>query len=172
MPTYKEELTRAMSWLGQQPDTLFIGQNIIYGGNAMYSTFEGVPSEKKIELPVMENAQLGMSIGMALMGKIVVSIFPRMDFLLCATDMLVNHLDKGLYKGSGKVIIRVGVGSTKPMHPGLQHCGDYTEGLEKILQRVAITRLLHRLNIMPAYLGAYAGNYSSLLVEYGDNYGQ
>ena len=168
--TYVDELTKAMTWLGEKPDTIFLGQSVVYPGNAIYKTLSGVPMEKRIELPVFEDCQLGMSIGLALTGKTVISIFPRMDFLMCCMNQLVNHLDKGLYQGTGKVIIRVCVGSTKPMHPGLQHCGDYTEGLEKMLKTVKITRLLHPLAIAPDYQRAYLwGN--SLLVEYGDLYG-
>ena len=44
---YKEELTKAMTWLGQQPDTIFIGQSIIYGGEAKFDTLKGTPPVKK-----------------------------------------------------------------------------------------------------------------------------
>ena len=139
--TYFDELTRAMTWLGEQPDTVFIGQQVRYPGNSLFKTLEGVPMEKRIEFPVAENMQLGASIGMAMQGKTVISIFPRMDFLLCAADMLVNHLDKNLYPLTGKVIIRTCIGSTKPLHPGVQHCGDYTEGIEGLLKNVQVYRL-------------------------------
>ena len=169
--SYDEELSSAMTWLGQQSDTLFVGQSVAYPGNALYGTLEGVPISKRLELPIMEDCQLGMSIGMAMMGKVVISIYPRMDFLLLALNQLVNHLDKGLYPMSGKVIIRTCVGSTSPLHPGVQHCGDYTDGIEKMLTRVGITKLLDPLNVMPAYLGAYASRWPSILVELGDMYG-
>ncbi|KKL80096.1 hypothetical protein LCGC14_2008200, partial [marine sediment metagenome] len=94
---YVEELTSAMTWLGEQPDTVFIGQSVAYPGNSLYGTLKGVSGEKKLELPVAEEMQMGMSIGMAMTGKVVISIFPRMDFLLLALNQLVNHLDKGLY---------------------------------------------------------------------------
>ncbi len=168
---YVEELTSAMTWLGEQPDTIFIGQSVAYPGNSLYGTLKGVSGEKKLELPVAEEMQMGMSIGMAMTGKVVISIYPRMDFLLLALNQLVNHLDKNLYPMPGKVIIRTCVGSTSPMHPGVQHCGDYTEGIEKMLTRVGIMRLPDALNIMPAYLGAYASKWPSILVELGDNYG-
>ena len=169
--SYSEELTSAMQWLGEQPDTLFLGQQVAYPGNALFQTLEGVPMEKRIELPVAEEMQLGISLGLALTGKVVISIFPRMDFLMCAMNQLVNHLDKNLYPLKGKVIIRTCVGSTKPMHPGVQHCGDYTEGLEKMLKNVWILQLLHPMQIMPSYLGAYQTRGNSLIVEYGDLYG-
>src|SRR3990172_291491 len=138
--TYFDELTRTMTWLGEQPDAVFIGQQVRYPGNALYKTLAGVPDEKKIELPVAEDMQMGMSIGLAMAGKTVISIYPRMDFLLCAMNQLVNHLDKNLYPLTGKVIIRTCIGSTKPLHPGVQHCGDYTEGIEGLLKNVQVYR--------------------------------
>ena len=37
---------------------------------------------------------MGLSLGLALQGFVPVSIYPRIDFLLSATNQLVNHLDK------------------------------------------------------------------------------
>ena len=175
---YKDRLTEAMTWLGRQPDTIFIGQSIIYGGNAMFDTLEGVPIEKRIELPIMEEAQMGMSIGLALTGKVVISIYPRFDFLLLAVNQLVNHLDKleefthGQFHA--RVIIRVGIGSRSPLYPGEQHCGDYTEAFRKILKRVEVIKLDKTVDIVPAYKAVYglrSLGYTSLMVEDMDLYG-
>ena len=167
---YFDELSEAMAWLGKQDDTVFLGQSVCYKGNAIFKTLSDVPMEKRIEMPVAEDMQMGMSIGMAMAGKVPISIYPRFDFLLCAVNQLVNHLDKGIYPG--KVIIRTCVGATKPMHPGVQHCGDYSDGLEKMLKHVSVIQLTHPLDIMPAYLGAYASSRSTVLVEYGDLYNE
>lgn len=167
---YSIELTKAMTWLGEKPDTIFLGQSVAYPGNALFKTLKDVPMPKRTELPVAEDMQLGMSIGLALTGKTVISIFPRFDFLMCCMNQLVNHLDKGLYKGTGKVIIRVCVGSTKPMHPGLQHCGDYTKGLRAML-KMPVANLLYTDQIVKTYQQAYNALGSSLIVEHGDKYG-
>ncbi|KKN31727.1 hypothetical protein LCGC14_0821120 [marine sediment metagenome] len=165
---YSEKITEAMTWLGEKEDTIFLGQTVAYPGNAMFKTLEGVPIEKRIELPVMENAQLGMAVGLALTGKVVISIFPRFDFLLCAVDSLVNSLDKledfthGQYHA--KVIIRVGIGSKSPMYPGVQHCGDYTEAFRSLV-KMPVASLLHTGDIMDTYERAYYSDYSSLIVE-------
>ena len=49
---------------------------------------------KKLELPVTEEMQMGMTIGLLMNGYIPVSIFPRWNFMLLAINQLVNHLDK------------------------------------------------------------------------------
>jgi hypothetical protein len=60
---YKDELTRAMTYLAEQSNTIFIGQQIVYAGNPMSTTLTNVPKEFMIELPVMEETQMGMSLG-------------------------------------------------------------------------------------------------------------
>jgi pyruvate/2-oxoglutarate/acetoin dehydrogenase E1 component len=167
---YAEELTKAMKWLAEKPATIFLGQNIIYGGNAIYSTLGNVPLSQRTELGVMEDCQMGMSIGLSIVGRTVISIYPRMNFLMCAMNQLVNHLDKMEVYSNGefkpKVIIRVCVGSEKPMYPGVQHSGDYPIYIENI----NIVRLYNANEILPAYQEAYESKWSTLLIEYGDLY--
>ena len=118
--TYNNEMTRAMTWLGQQPNVVIIGQAVECPGTGCYETLHGVPEEKKFELPVAENFQVGLALGAALTGTILpVLIVPRWNFLLCATDQIVNHLDKFVSMSDGgfnpRVIIRVAVGSENPV---------------------------------------------------------
>ncbi len=172
---YKTELTRVMSWLGQKEDVVFIGQNIIYGGNLIFDTLKGVPMEKRIELPVAEEMQMGMSIGLALTGKTVISIYPRFDFLLCAINQLVNHLDKleefTHNEFHAKVIVRVGIGSRKPMYPGVQHCGDYTNAIFELTKNINIARITRPEQALFAYQTAYEKTKrSTLIVEEMDLY--
>jgi len=68
--SYKDELFKAMKMLAKHPDTILIGQNMKYGGTSMFWTMEDVPKEKRLELPVFEEVQMGMSLGLALEGKI------------------------------------------------------------------------------------------------------
>ena len=91
---YREEITKSMTMLSKQFNSIFLGQSIRYKGTAMFNTLVNVPMEKRIELPVFEDTQMGMSIGLAISGYLPVSLFPRMDFLICAMNQLVNQLDK------------------------------------------------------------------------------
>lgn len=140
MATYKEELSNAMKRLMDNPDTIFIGQQIVYYGNPMSKTIEGLPTSRMIETPVMEETQMGMSLGMAMNGKLVVSFYPRWDFLILATNQLINHLDKyQLMTGkTPHIIIRVAKGSDTPLDPGHQHKANYLKQYSEMLKTVKV----------------------------------
>jgi len=121
--SYKDQLTEVMKMCAEVENSVFIGQQIVWKGNPMSTTLDHVPKEKMIEVPVMEETQMGMSLGLGITGKFVVTFYPRWDFIICATNQLVNHLDKyELMTGeTPHIIIRVGKGSDTPLDPGHQH---------------------------------------------------
>jgi len=172
--SYLDELTKSMTLLSQDDRTLFIGQSVIYGGTAMFDTLTNVPFEKRIEVGVMEDTQMGMSIGLSLRGYIPISIYPRFDFLICAMNQLVNHLDKISEMSSGefnpRVIIRTAIGSKEPLYPGIQHCSDYTHALKYLLRNVRVIKLEKSENIVSDYLWALNNGGSYLLIEEADSY--
>ena len=151
---YLDALTEAMKLSMEDDKTIFIGQQIVYYGNPMSKTIEGLPKERMIETPVMEEVQMGMSLGLAMSGHNVVSFYPRWDFLICAANQLVNHLDKINIMSDGdwnpNVIIRVGKGSDVPLDPGHQHKGDYTEEFKTILKHTNVIKLDSHEKILPA----------------------
>ena len=174
MSPYKDELSKAMKFLAEKEDTIFIGQQIVYAGNPMSTTLGDVPKEKMIEVPVMEETQMGMSLGLAITGKTVISFYPRWDFLICAANQLVNHLDKLELMSDGEwtpnVIIRVGKGSDKPLDPGHQHKADYSDEFSSILKNIEVIKLDSADKILPAYKKALAENKPVILVEYPELY--
>ena len=176
MGKYVDELSRAMEYLGEQKETVFLGQSVEVAGTAMRNTLTKVSGNKLIELPVEEDFQLGLSIGMALNGAIPISIFPRWNFLLLATNQIVNHLDKlkdlSQIESPGKVIIRTGIGSEHPLHPGPQHTGDFTEAFKLMCPNMNIVRLDTAESIFPEYKKAYErkDGVSTLIVEWSDKY--
>ncbi len=175
---YKEELTRAMTYLGQNYKTVFLGQAVAYSGTAMTGTLIDVPKEKLIEFPVAEELQLGASIGLALDGLIPVSIFPRWNFLLLALNQLVGHLDKLKAMSQGgyqpKVIVRTGIGSQRPLHPQHQHVGDYTDAIQAMLINTDVIRLDEPEQVFPAYEKALTreDGRSTIVCEWGDFYAE
>lgn len=171
-PGYFEELCQAMGMLGVVPNSIFMGQAVAYPGTAMQKTFRDVPENKLLELPVAEDMQLGMAIGMSLNGYLPICCYPRWNFLLLATSQLVLHLDKiSLYSGyRPKVIIRTAVGSDSPLNPGHQHLGDFSEAYREMLQTVEVVVLDRAEEIVPKYHAAFEREGSTLLVEYSAKY--
>jgi pyruvate/2-oxoglutarate/acetoin dehydrogenase E1 component len=179
MSKYKYELTRAMTWLGEQENTVFVGQSVGCPGTAMYDTLKNVSIDKRIEFPVCEDMQMGFSIGMSMSGKTIpISIFPRWNFMLLATNQIVNHLDKIPLMADRpfkpKVIIRVGVGSERPLHPQHQHVGDYSNAFKLMCPNVEIIQLKESEYIFSAYQKSYTrqDGKSTILVEWGDFYNE
>jgi pyruvate/2-oxoglutarate/acetoin dehydrogenase E1 component len=172
MATYKEELTKAMGMLAANPKTLFVGQSVRFGGQAMFPTLAEVPMDQRIELPVAEDFQMGYCTGLALEGFIPVSIYPRFDFLLLAANQLVNHLDK-IAQVSGyrpKVIIRTAVGSTSPLNPGPQHCQNHVEAFRSMLTNVMVLDLRSTSDIAYSYDASLKLEGPVLLVEHAEMY--
>lgn len=169
---YKDELTKAMTFLAEKEDTIFIGQQIVYAGNPMSTTLGEVPKEKMIEVPVMEETQMGMSLGLAITGKTVITFYPRWDFLISATNQLVNHADKfeNMTGKNANIIIRVGVGSTNPLDPGIQHRNDYTHEFKSILQFTKIWELKNPNDIYKIYTNAYNEGGVHIIVEWPELY--
>jgi len=173
---YFDELKRSMEWLGEQSDTIFIGQAVEYAGTAMTNTLKDVNPSKLMEMPVNEDMQTGIANGLALNGFVPISIYPRWNFLLLGVNQLVNHLDKipMISDYNPKVIIRTGIGSERPLHPQYQHIGDFTEAFEKMLTWVDIIRLDEPEQIFSAYQKAYnrTDGKSTIIVEWGDYYNE
>ena len=142
---YFDELKRSMDWLNNQPNTYFLGQAVEYAGTAISNTLKDVDKSKLLEMPVNEDMQMGITIGMALNGTVPISIYPRWNFLLLGANQLVNHLDKIKIMSNGgftpKVIIRVSIGSQRPLHPQHQHIADFTSGFKAMCDWVDIIRL-------------------------------
>ena len=173
---YFDEIKTSMEWLARDPRTVFIGQAVEVPGTAMSNTVKDIPIARRIELPVAEELQMGMSIGLALQGQVPVSIYPRWNFLLLALNQLVNHLDKiGVMSNSGyqpRVIIRTSIGSQRPLRPQFQHTGDFTDALRLMCTTVEVVRLDEPRQIFSAYKRALLRDdgRSTLLVEWGDYY--
>lgn len=158
----------AMKMLGDA-GAVFIGQGVVYDGVAIHRDFEDVEAEQKIEFPVAEELQLGTSIGMAMEGVLVVSVFPRVDFLMRAMDQIVNHLDKIEQMSCGqwrpKVIIRAKVGTKTPLDAGPQHTQNHAKSFREMLTNVEVAEIQDVSDIMPAYQAAMESEYSTIIIE-------
>ena len=173
---YKEELSKSMKWLGEKDNTIFLGQATAFSGHAISGTLSDVPKDKLIELPVMEELQMGMSAGLSLEGFIPISIYPRFNFMMLSINQLVNHIDtmREMTKSQlvPRVITRVAVGAKKPLDGGSQHTQDFTESIKNMLTDTVVVELKEPEQIFSAFQDAYYHNGSTVLIEWGDYYAE
>jgi len=169
---YKIALTKAMSDLAKLDETIFIGQQIIYAGNPMSTTLTDVPKEKMIEVPVMEETQMGMSLGLAITGKTVISFYPRWDFVISAANQLINHVDKyELMTGQRvNILIRVGKGANVPLDPGHQHKANYINEFKTMCPNIEIHDLKTWQDVELSYKYAIENGGVHVLAEYPELY--
>jgi len=171
---YFDELKRAMSLLAEHPKTVFIGQAVEYEGTGLYDSLKHLPDNKRVELPVAEYFQTGLANGIAIEGMIPVSTYPRWNFLLMGVDQIVNHLDKFKTMSNGKlqpkVIIRVAVGSERPVDPQCQHKGNFSDAFKSMLKNTEVIELIEPEDIVPAYEKALnrEDGINTILVEFAD----
>ena len=171
---YFDELRKSMNYLADNEKTIFIGQAVEVPGTAMTNTLKEVNPKKLLELPVAEEMQMGMTLGLSLDGYIPISIFPRWNFVLLAMNQLINHLDKvNIMSNNGfkvKTIVRTGVGSQRPLHPQHQHIGDFTDMVRKMCTSIEVIKLNEPEDIFPSYKKALnrEDGKSTILVEFGD----
>jgi pyruvate/2-oxoglutarate/acetoin dehydrogenase E1 component len=175
---YFDELKKSMNWLSQKEDTLFLGQAIEFPGTAITNTLKDVDRSKLLEMPVNEDMQMGMTLGMALNKTVPISIYPRWNFLLLSANQIVNHVDKIKIMSNGeytpKIIIRTSIGSQRPLHPQYQHIGDFPAGFKSMCDYIDIIRLDEPNQIFESYKYAYErkDNRPTILVEWGDYYNE
>lgn len=174
MTTYFDELKRACEFLAKDRRVVFVGQGVSYKAHGITGQLSDIANTKKIELPVFENTQAGICLGMAIEGYIPVCVYPRWNFLILACDQIVNHIDKWQLMdcGPAKVIIKVATPTTSPLNAGHQHSQAFADGLYHMCDTVHVVRLFDKKEIFPAYEAALNDTRSTILVEYAENYNQ
>ena len=173
---YREELQRATDLLAKE-GYIFLGQNMKHGGTSMFHMVKHLHEVQRIELPIFEDIQLCIIVGLTLEGLKICSVYPRMDFLVLALNQLINHADKVKTMSDGRfrlngLIIRTAIGSTKPLMPGPQHSQDHTEALKLMCKDIKVIKLESPEQIYPAYEEAMESDIPTIIVELPDKYNE
>jgi pyruvate/2-oxoglutarate/acetoin dehydrogenase E1 component len=172
MSIYKAAVIAGQGLLADDPKVVFVGQHAV--ATDFYGTLSTIPLSKRIEMPVAEEMQVGICIGMALAGLRPVCIIQRMDFLPRCADQLVNHLDKIKVASKGKfdpvVMIRTTIGSKYPIDPGIQHTQNLCAMFAGVLKETDIYLLENAGQVLDCYQKVRQWERSSLIVEYADLY--
>jgi len=92
--------------LASDPNVMVIGQGLWspwYAGQSISELDRKYGKERIIDTPVSENAVTAAAIGAAMSGMKPILFHPRMDFMLLATDPLVNQAANWSYLFAGQV---------------------------------------------------------------------
>ena len=140
--TYKQRLKTCTTTLVKERGYVIIGQGARDGGHGMSSTIDNALLDRCIELPVFEETQTGIALGMGLACANVISIYPRFDFFISVLSQLLNHSDKVEAMSGGKfrpnIVFRVGVGAKVPLDAGPQHTNNYTAPVRQMLTSIVV----------------------------------
>ena len=172
--SYKHEIQKSMKYLGKKKNTIFLGQSVAVPGNLLFGSLSKVHNNKKLELPLFEETQMGMSIGLSLNGFIPITCYPRFDFFILSLNQTINHLDK-LNKISSNeydpfVIVRVLVGSKKPVDAGLQHTQNYYKEIKSMCKYIDVINLKNSKQIFKSYKQCLKRKKSTIFIEHSELY--
>ncbi len=96
--TYGEAIRDAFAYLlANHPDVFVMGQGLWspwYVGSSMTELEKEFGKDRVIDTPVSEWACTSAAVGASLYGKKPIVVHPRMDFMVFATDSLVNQAAK------------------------------------------------------------------------------
>lgn len=108
--------------LANHPDVFIMGQGLWspwYVGSSMTELEKEFGKERVIDTPVSEWACTSAAVGASLYGKRPIVVHPRMDFMVLATDSLVNQAAKWSHMLGGQA------------HPGVTVRGIINRGGEQ-----------------------------------------
>jgi len=168
--SFSQAATNAMDLISEN-NGIHIGYCVKFG-NAM-GALKNVPDSKKIETPVAENLMMGLAIGMSFEGFRPVVYLERHDFMLCAADAIVNHVNHIERVSHGEftapVIIRSIVADGGPFYAGPTHSQDFTNAFKSMVDfPVYVPNTGGEL--LQAYTSAILSNRPSLIVEHKSKY--
>ena len=125
--TFADALREAHAQLLRSDSRVFVlGQGVWspwYAGRSLKDLDKEFGRGRIIDSPVSENATTGAAIGAAMAGLRPIVFHPRMDFMLLATDPIVNQAANWSYLFSGQVPVPVTIRATiaRGGEQGAQH---------------------------------------------------
>jgi acetoin:2,6-dichlorophenolindophenol oxidoreductase subunit beta len=136
--TYAAAIREAFAQLLQtDPRVFVIGQGLWspwYVGNSMTDLDIEFGRERIIDSPVAENATTGAAIGAAIAGMRPIVVHPRMDFMLLATDPIVNQAANWSYMFAGQANAPVVVRSI--INRGGEQGAQHSQALQAMFMHV------------------------------------
>jgi pyruvate dehydrogenase E1 component beta subunit len=116
---------------------MLIGQGLYspwYVGSSMVELEKQFGTDRVIDCPVSENATTGIAIGAAMVGMRPVMVHPRMDFMLLATDQILNQAAKFHYMFGGAIHVPVVVRGI--VNRGGEQAAQHSQALQSLYAHI------------------------------------
>jgi pyruvate dehydrogenase E1 component beta subunit len=91
-------------------------------------------TDRVIDCPVSENATTGMAIGAAMAGMRTVMVHPRMDFMVLATDQILNQASKAHYMFGGAINVPVVIRGI--INRGGEQAAQHSQALQSLYMNI------------------------------------
>jgi len=127
MTSYGAALREGFNYImSNHSDVVAMGQGLWspwYVGQSMTDIDKQFGRERVLDTPVSENSTTGMAVGMALNGYRPVVVHPRLDFMVLASDSIVNQAAKWhhMLGGASKVPLTIRGIINRGGEQGAQH---------------------------------------------------
>lgn len=104
--TFSEAVRDAIEYVMRRNDNVIIFGEGVDDPKGVSGTILGLYKEfgrnRVIDLPLAENGSMGVAIGASMADLLPIIIHQRMDFMLLATDQIINHAGKWHYMFGGR----------------------------------------------------------------------
>jgi pyruvate dehydrogenase E1 component beta subunit len=125
------------------PRMILIGQGLYnpwYVGSSMVELERIFGTERVIDCPVSENGTTGIAIGTALAGHPTVMVHPRMDFMLLATDQILNQAAKWHYMFGGRTHVPLVIRGI--VNRGGEQAAQHSQALQSVFMHIPGLRVV------------------------------
>lgn len=123
--------------LERDKSVLLIGQGLYspwYVGSSMVELEKKFGTDRVIDTPVSENATTGMAIGAAMVGMRPVMVHPRVDFMVLATDQILNQGAKAHYMFGGAIQVPVVIRGI--INRGGEQAAQHSQALQSLYMHI------------------------------------
>ncbi len=136
--TYAQAINEAIYQTIEQDNRVFvIGQGCTspwYVGSTCQGLIEKFGQERVIDTPVSENAITGVAVGAALAKMRPIVVHPRIDFMLYATDPIINEAANWHYMFGGKLSVPIVIWGI--INRGGEQAAQHSQALQAIFTHI------------------------------------
>jgi acetoin:2,6-dichlorophenolindophenol oxidoreductase subunit beta len=143
--TFAEAIKESIYTSLERDKSIFLMGEGVDDPSSMWGTIKGVKkkfgSKRVLEMPVSENAMIGLAVGSAIMGSKPIINLQRVEFAFLALEQIFNNAAKSFYVTNGKLkvplVIRLVIGrgwGQGPQHSqSLETVFSYFPGLKVVM---------------------------------------